>query len=65
MIFAKFEGNKKVPTNLSKEMVETLADYICINLLDSISKTKKWNNLGRESIIYDINYLRGRIEGTI
>lgn len=33
---------------------------ICGKLLDSISKVKKWNDLGRLSFLQDIDYLRAK-----
>lgn len=43
-------------------MIEIAADYISESLLDAIVSIKKCNDLGRESMIQDINYLSKVIE---
>ena len=38
-----------------------LADMVCDNLIEAISKVKKINDLGKESLLNDVNYLESQV----
>ena len=47
---------------MEKQFVEALADTVCDNLIEAISKIKKINDLGKESLINDVTYLENQVQ---
>lgn len=61
----KIQTQLSVPKYVHYLYLECLCDYLCDELIDSISKIKKCNDIGRECLITDINHLSSIIEGQL
>eukprot|EP00347_Sterkiella_histriomuscorum_P004249 403361175 len=51
-----------VPSHIEVAIIEIATDYISESLLDLIGQIKKCNDLGRQSLVQDVNYLKQVIE---
>jgi len=58
----EYMGGGSIPKYVQLLFVERLSYYLCEQLIDAYSKVKKCNKQGRESMLLDLNYLRGQLE---
>lgn len=59
------ESEGVLPKHICDLILQYVSDYISDEIIDTVSKIKKCNEIGRECLVTDINYLRSIIEGLI